>query len=106
MSLPFSEILMSISEIFMSIKSNILLFCEKQLAVKLLSHLEEDLEIFSKSGAVVVPDRLGVAEALEEGRGLQDLLGDQVGGGLVYRRQVLHDQLGAEMGYYLSIMSK
>ena len=43
------------------------------------THLEEDLEIFSKSGAVVIPDSFGVAEALQEGRGLQNLLRDQVG---------------------------
>ena len=65
-----------------------------------LTHLEEDLEVFPESGAVVIPDCLGVAEALEEGRGLQDLLSDQVGGGLVDRGQVLHDQLGAENGKY------
>ena len=62
------------------------------------THLEEDLEIFSKSGAVVIPDSFGVAEALQKGRGLQDLLRDQVRGGLVDCRQVLHDQLGAENG--------
>lgn len=54
-----------------------------------------NVEVFAESARVVVLDRFGVSETLEQRRRLQDLLRDQVGGGLVDRRQVLHDQLGA-----------
>ena len=48
--------------------------------MKYLSYLEEDFKIFPKSGAVVIPDSLGIPEALKQWRCLQDLLSDQVGG--------------------------
>ncbi len=56
---------------------------------------EEELDIFPKSGRVVVLGSLGVSEALQQGRGLEDLLGDQVGRRLVHGGQVLHDELRA-----------
>jgi hypothetical protein len=54
-----------------------------------------DVEVFAEAARVVVFHGFGVAETLEERRRLQNLLGDEVGGGLVDRRQVLHHQLGA-----------
>lgn len=72
---------------------------------------EENLRVFAETGRVVVPDGGGVAEALEQGRRLEDLLGDERrgrgGGGraggsgdggarclVVDGGEVLHDQFG------------
>ena len=44
---------------------------------------ELDLDELSETGGVVVPDGLGVSERLEEGVGLDDLLLEDTGSGLV-----------------------
>ena len=44
---------------------------------------ELDLDELSEAGGVVVPDGLGVTEGLEEGVGLDDLLLEDTGSGLV-----------------------
>lgn len=54
-----------------------------------------DVEVFAKAARVVVFHRFSISETLEQRRRLQNLLSDEVGGGLVDRRQVLHHQLGA-----------
>ena len=58
-----------------------------------LSYLVQELEVFAETRRVVIPDRLGVSEALEHGGRLEDLLGDQVGRGLVHVRQEVEEQL-------------
>ena len=58
------------------------------------SILVEQLQILPEPGAIIVPNGLGIAEAFQHGTGLQDLLSDQVGAGLVDSGQVLHQQLG------------
>ncbi len=65
------------------------------LRVQCFSPIEVDFDIFSEAGGVVITDRLGVAERLEQRARLEDLLRDLVVGRLVDGGEVLHHQLGA-----------
>lgn len=49
-----------------------------------------NLQVFSKSTAIVVSRCLGIPEALQERRRLQDLLGDKIVRRAIDSREILH----------------
>lgn len=52
-----------------------------------------NLQVFSKSTAIVVSRRFGISEALQERCRLQDLLGDEIVRRTIDGREILHHQL-------------
>ena len=64
------------------------------IIISIYSLSKEDLEVLSEAAAVVVAGRLGVAEALQQRRRLENLLGYEVARRPIDSRQILHDQFG------------